>query len=421
MSGYLRLHRMTLLLISALLGASAYVVQVNTSEEALKVSVSVWPPGSNVHLGESVLLQCTVKSNSSSVRKYRWFRNTPDTVLALNPRHLVSGDSYSITGVTRDDAGTYWCQAERGGSNGTMVLLSRPTTLSVSEAPCPILTMLPSSRHIFSGENFTLYCPMSPSSSTGWRLRHFSQDGRVASSDLHTDHCSPLGGTVSADGSNGCDFLATSGNSGLYWCEGAEGRSNALSITVSYASVIVQTPASPVTEGQNVVLYCQYSRANPSHTSFYKNGVKMNSYTSGSNKTIMMTVENVTQGDESFYKCKSEDGMMESAESWLSVLTNQGNSTRTDEFLLASTNGYRKWIIVSCGMVLLLFLLPITVWLVWRNRYKAICTRSFWPRHKEDVPPVAIPVTKHDATEVQWDLSWMEMSNLLDKNLYPGT
>lgn len=50
----------------------------------------------------------------------------------------------------------------------------------------------------------------------------------------------------------------------------------------------------------------------------------MNSYTSGSNKTIMMTVENVTQGDESFYKCKSEDGMMESAESWLSVLTNQG-------------------------------------------------------------------------------------------------
>lgn len=49
------------------------------------------------------------------------------------------------------------------------------------------------------------------------------------------------------------------------------------------------------------------------------------------------------------------------------------------------------------------------------------CTQSCWPVSKEDLPAVELPVTKQDVTEVQWDLSWMEMSNLLDKQLYPGT
>lgn len=99
--------------------------------ETLKVSVSVWPPGSNVYIGEYVLLQCTVESNSSFVGSYQWFRSKPTP----NPRHLASGDSYSIAAVKREDADSYWCQAKRWESSTRSVLVSQQTTLSVSGEP----------------------------------------------------------------------------------------------------------------------------------------------------------------------------------------------------------------------------------------------------------------------------------------------
>lgn len=100
--------------------------------EVLKVSVSVWPPGSNTYLGECVLLQCVMESNSSYVWSYRWFTHKPHAAQTPNPRHLGSGGNYSIIAVTREDAGSYQCQVERWGSNTTTVLLSQPTTISVS-------------------------------------------------------------------------------------------------------------------------------------------------------------------------------------------------------------------------------------------------------------------------------------------------
>lgn len=102
------------------------------SAETPEVSVSVWPPGSNIYPGECMLLRCSVASGSRSVWTYRWFRNKPHTALTPNPRHLASHDSYSITGVTREDGGSYWCQAERRGRNSTTVLLSDPARLTVS-------------------------------------------------------------------------------------------------------------------------------------------------------------------------------------------------------------------------------------------------------------------------------------------------
>lgn len=98
-----------------------------------EVSVSVWPPGSNIYVGECVLLQCTVESNSSFMWSYRWFRHKPHSGPSPNPRHLVSGDSYSIIAVAKEDTGRYWCQAERWETNtSSVVVLSQPAALSVS-------------------------------------------------------------------------------------------------------------------------------------------------------------------------------------------------------------------------------------------------------------------------------------------------
>ncbi|CAB1454691.1 unnamed protein product [Pleuronectes platessa] len=55
------------------------------------------------------------------------------------------------------------------------------------------------------------------------------------------------------------------------------------------------------------------------------------------------------------------------------------------------------------------------------SRYQKFCTWSCWPVSKQEVPAGVLPATKLDVTEVQWDLSWMEMSNLLEKDSYCGT
>ncbi|KAM7410360.1 hypothetical protein PAMA_001684 [Pampus argenteus] len=411
---------MNIFLIASLLSWAAFVLQVATTKEVLKVSVSVWPPGSNIYLGECVLLQCAVESNSSFVWSYRWFMYKPHTAQTPNPRHLVYGDSYSITAVTREDAGSYWCQAERQGSNTSTVLLSQPATLSVSELPPPSLTLTPSTRQIFREERFTVQCPVSQINSSSWMLKKYPQAHRARTRGFHANRCSPLGGVVSADMPDTCVFTAVRGNGGLYWCEGPDGRSNAVNITVSYGAVILKTPAFPISEGDNVVLYCQYWTGSNNTTAFFKNGAEIITYSSFSaDRVTKMIIENVTQADEGFYKCASEDKKMESPESWLSIRRDRGNSTSSDG-TAESTQGSWIWIIVSCGIVLLCLTL-LAVWLVCQYRYQMFCTRSCWPVSKEDLSAVELPATKQDVTEVQWDLSWMEMSNLLDKKSYHGT
>ncbi|KAM7012001.1 uncharacterized protein LKV04_022495 [Tautogolabrus adspersus] len=96
-------------------------------------------------------------------------------------------------------------------------------------------------------------------------------------------------------------------------------------------SIILRTPASPVFEGDAVSLICQYWTGNNRKTIFFKNGAQILASTSSiSGRQIKMTIENVTQEDEGFYKCASTDRQMESPESWLSVRPERGNATTTD-------------------------------------------------------------------------------------------
>lgn len=94
-------------------------------------------------------------------------------------------------------------------------------------------------------------------------------------------------------------------------------------------TIILKTPAFPVSEGDEVVLYCQYWTGNHSKTSFFKNGVEISTLTSSSSdRAIKMTIENVTQEDEGLYKCASRDRKTESPESWLSVRPDRGQRGR---------------------------------------------------------------------------------------------
>ncbi|XP_056233983.1 uncharacterized protein LOC130170568 [Seriola aureovittata] len=402
---------MNVILFSSVLGAAAFVLQAAAVEESLGASVSVRPPGSSLYLGECVLLQCSAASRCTFVKSYRWYRSKPHT--APNPRHLVSGDSYFITAVTREDTDRYWCQAECRKNKTMFVVNARPLELNVTELLPPSLSLTPNSRQMLGGERFTVQCPALETNSSGWKLMHFSPDRAVGTRVINV-HSSPPGGGVSGNKSEAFAFIASSRNSGLYWCENAEGRSNAVNITVSYGNIVLKTPAFPVFTGDEVVMSCQYRTANHNSTTFFKNKAEIDTYSSSSSdRVIKMTIKNVTQEDEGFYKCASRDRKMASPESWLSVRPDRGNFTKT-KGTPASTSGSWKWIILSFAVVLL-FLIPLIVWLVRHYRYQKFCTRSCWPLSKQEVPAQAFPATKQDVTEVQWDLSWMEMSNLLDK------
>ncbi|XP_032381457.1 uncharacterized protein LOC116695352 [Etheostoma spectabile] len=105
--------------------------------------------------------------------------------------------------------------------------------------------------------------------------------------------------------------------SGAYWCEDAEGNTgNALNISIVHPdSVILEVPASPVAEGDNVSLYCRKKDRQSNHIAdFYKDGSTL-----GTQYLSQMTLRNVSKSDEGLYKCSiSKAG--ESPQSWLTVL-----------------------------------------------------------------------------------------------------
>ncbi|XP_036967427.1 low affinity immunoglobulin gamma Fc region receptor II-b-like isoform X3 [Acanthopagrus latus] len=107
--------------------------------------------------------------------------------------------------------------------------------------------------------------------------------------------------------------LHSTSESGEYWCENKEGeRSNSINITVTDGDVILESPALPVTEGEDLSLYCRTKTSNPP-ADFYKDGLSI-----ATGYTGMFTINSVSKSHEGLYKCRIS-GVGESAESWLAV------------------------------------------------------------------------------------------------------
>ncbi|XP_041634629.1 low affinity immunoglobulin gamma Fc region receptor II-a-like [Cheilinus undulatus] len=117
-------------------------------------------------------------------------------------------------------------------------------------------------------------------------------------------------------------------DSGVYWCESAAGECcEAVNITVTTGPVILESPALPVTEGDDVTLRCinrmtySASLSPDEHAAsssnlpvdFYKDGLLI-----GSSSTGNMTIHSVNKSNEGLYKCNIS-GVGQSLDSWLSV------------------------------------------------------------------------------------------------------
>lgn len=170
----------------------------------------------------------------------------------------------------------------------------------------PCLRLSPDRSQFFTYDSFTLTCDDQLNSTSDWRVK-MKTGGGVRECPSHWS---------SASSGSGCTVdTAYPFDSGVYWCESREGeRSNAVNITVTGGSVILESPALPVMEGDAVTLRCQSKTSSAHHTfEFYKDGRLLES-----SSAAEMTIHGVSASDEGFYKCALSGGD-ESAESWLDV------------------------------------------------------------------------------------------------------
>ncbi|XP_049424629.1 Fc receptor-like protein 5 isoform X2 [Epinephelus fuscoguttatus] len=164
------------------------------------------------------------------------------------------------------------------------------------------LSIRPDKSQFFRYDRIYLSCD-APPNSTGWTLRKHN-------SSETPEPCE-----------NGCmlDDVYPS-DSGVYWCESEQGKcSNTINITVTAGVVILESPALPVTEGDEVTLSCthkeRYSKYPTSNftATFYKNNTFISTEPDG-----ILTLQVVSTSDEGFYKCEHPT-KGESPQSWLGV------------------------------------------------------------------------------------------------------
>uniref|UniRef100_A0AAX7SFC6 Ig-like domain-containing protein n=1 Tax=Astatotilapia calliptera TaxID=8154 RepID=A0AAX7SFC6_ASTCA len=301
-------------------------VSDNEPRPVLTVSPSWLSPGA------SVTLNCEVEHPSAGWSFY-WYK-------ALLPDGSgTAQDSYIIHGQTHT-AG-YVCRAGRGDPeyhtdhSQPKFVWSAGQFDSVYPAS---LTVSPDRVQHFTSDSVSLTCE---GNFTEWRVRKFSEDGR-----LYSD-CRRMTGST-------CDINTSKSDTAVYWCESGSGEfSSAVNITVQNDGngPILVSPVHPVTEGASVSLSCSLrTQKILSNVFFYHNDKLIQNDPRGELK-----ISAVSKSDEGFYKCQYSG--RESAQSWMSVKVTVSG---------ADSSSSPVWLIV--GLVFGVSLLIILLLLLYRCR-----------------------------------------------------
>ncbi|KAL4006938.1 immune costimulatory protein B7-H3 [Sarotherodon galilaeus] len=298
-------------------------VSDNKPRPVLTVSPSWLSPGA------SVTLNCEVEHPSAGWSFY-WYKAVPDLSEKSSSYELLpdgSGtaqDSYIIHGQTHT-AG-YVCRAGRGDPEYHTDHSQPKFVWSADVHPAASLTVSPDRVQHFTSDSVSLTCE---GNFTEWRVRKFSEDGRLSD-------CRRMTGST-------CNIYTSKSDTGVYWCESGSGEfSSAVNITVQNDGngPILVSPVHPVTEGASVSLSCSSRRPNIlSNVFFYHNDQLIQNDTRGELK-----ISAVSKSDEGFYKCQYSG--RESAQSWMSVKGADSSSSPV-------------WLMVGlvCGVSLIIILL----------------------------------------------------------------
>ncbi|XP_026018193.1 sialoadhesin-like isoform X1 [Astatotilapia calliptera] len=303
-------------------------VSDNEPRPVLTVSPSWLSPGA------SVTLNCEVEHPSAGWSFY-WYKAVPDLSEKSSSYELLpdgngtAQDSYIIHGQTHT-AG-YVCRAGRGDPE-YHTDHSRPKFVwSADVHSAASLTVSPDRVQHFTSDSVSLTCE---GNFTEWRVRKFSEDGR-----LYSD-CRRMTGST-------CDINTSKSDTAVYWCESGSGEfSSAVNITVQNDGngPILVSPVHPVTEGASVSLSCSLrTQKILSNVFFYHNDKLIENDPRGELK-----ISAVSKSDEGFYKCQYSG--RESAQSWMSVKVTVSG---------ADSSSSPVWLIVGlvCGVSLIIILL----------------------------------------------------------------
>ncbi|CAI5669280.1 unnamed protein product [Oreochromis niloticus] len=269
-----------------------------------------------VPVGGSVTLTCSVNPSSSSRWKYYWYKEN----YGVRDAFFLSNDQIRVS-----QGGLYSCIGKRRSYYSELSQSVRIDTIDVLSAAS--LTVSPDRVQHFTSDSVSLTCE---GNFTEWRVRKFSEDGR-----LYSD-CRRMTGST-------CNIITSESDTAVYWCESGSGEfSSAVNITVQNDGngPILVSPVHPVTEGASVSLSCSLrTQKILSNVFFYHNDKLIQNDPRGELK-----ISAVSKSDEGFYKCQYSG--RESAQSWMSVKGADSSSSPV-------------WLIVGlvCGVSLIIILL----------------------------------------------------------------
>ncbi|MCJ8729756.1 hypothetical protein PDJAM_G00110210 [Pangasius djambal] len=279
-----------------------------------------------------------------------------------------------------------------------------------------VLTAWPKGQQFYLGESIVLTCKVEGNSSEVWNyswLRHNLSKASTPSRAYRVNHHTY---SISA---------LTYEDSGMYQCRAQDTnstfQSNPVSLNVTAASppasLEVWPNSSQHLQGEHFSLRCSVHGGETAGWILRRlRGAEVNSGCSemegrvNSSSSDECSFNNITSGLSGLYWCGEARGDQRSNAINITVSgISKDHSEEENTFIGA-------WVWAICVMVIILLLIPITFLLVPSLRKRV----KFFPKCREYNAHQEMPRTKQDVTEIQWDLAWMEMTNLLDKP-YPGS
>uniref|UniRef100_A0A3P9AR76 Ig-like domain-containing protein n=1 Tax=Maylandia zebra TaxID=106582 RepID=A0A3P9AR76_9CICH len=254
--------------------------------------VTLYPNWSEIYRGETITVRCEIHGGDTEW-DYEWETNS--MIKAPNQ------NEYRIRSASSSNSGNYRCKGRMKSSQHETTEWSDSVTLTVSDNvhSAASLTVSPDRVQHFTSDSVSLTCE---GNFTEWRVRKFSEDGRLSV-------CRRMTGST-------CNINTSESDTGVYWCESGSGEfSSAVNITVQNDGngPILVSPVHPVTEGASVSLSCSLrTHKILSNVFFYHNDKLIQNDPRGELK-----ISAVSKSDEGFYKCQYSG--RESAQSWMSV------------------------------------------------------------------------------------------------------
>uniref|UniRef100_A0AAZ1XNH5 Ig-like domain-containing protein n=1 Tax=Oreochromis aureus TaxID=47969 RepID=A0AAZ1XNH5_OREAU len=263
--------------------------------------VTLYPNWSEIYRGETITVRCEIHGGDTEW-DYEWETNS--RIKAPNQ------NEYRIRSASSSNSGNYRCKGRMKSSQHKTTEWSDSVTLTVSDNvhSAASLTVSPDRVQHFTSDSVSLTCE---GNFTEWRVRKFSEDGR-----LYSD-CRRMTGST-------CNINTSKSDTAVYWCESGSGEfSSAVNITVQNDGngPILVSPVHPVTEGASVSLSCSLrTQKILSNVFFYHNDKLIQNDPRGELK-----ISAVSKSDEGFYKCQYSG--RESAQSWMSVKGEQDQNS----------------------------------------------------------------------------------------------